>query len=132
MLLSKPEKTLSGTCPFCHGDLEVTHLRCTSCEAQLSTNLAVPVFFRLPADLQQFVLIFLRNRGNIREVGKELGISYPTVCKRLDRVNELLGQGEPDAEPRKPAPLTRDAILSRVEKGTLTAREAAQLLKNLP
>jgi len=66
-------------------------------------------------------LVFLRCRGNIREVEKQLGISYPTVCKRLDLVNELLGN-------RQPTP-SRFEILERLERGEITAKEAAELLK---
>jgi len=69
----------------------------------------------------QGALVFLRCRGNIREVEKQLGISYPTVCKRLDLVNELLGN-------RQPTP-SRFEILERLERGEITAKEAAELLK---
>ena len=79
------------------------------------------MFFRLPPDLQDFVLIFLRCQGTIRDVEKELGISYPTVCKRLDLVNELLGN-------RSPA-VSRNQILERLEQGEITVKEATQLLK---
>lgn len=66
-------------------------------------------------------MVFLRNRGNIREVEKELGISYPTVCKRLDKVNELLGN--------TPSTTDRMAILERLERGEIDAQEAARLLR---
>jgi hypothetical protein len=77
---------------------------------------------RLPHEMQEFVLVFMRCRGNIREVEKELGISYPTVCKRLDLVNELL---------RTPmgGGLSRGEILTKLERGEITGKEAAELLK---
>ena len=64
-------------------------------------------------------MVFLRCRGNIREA--ELGISYPTVCKRLDLVNELLGN--------RSRALSREQILGQLEKGEITAKQAAGLLK---
>ncbi len=80
---------------------------------------------RLPEEMREFVLIFLRCRGNIREVEKELGISYPTVCKRLDLVNELLaGKAKPSGKR-----LSRGEILAKLEQGEITAKEAADLLK---
>ena len=83
---------------------------------------------RLPADMQEFVLVFLRCRGNIREVEKELGISYPTVCKRLDLVNELLGvRGGAYGQAAKG--MGRGEILGKLERGEITAKEAAELLK---
>ncbi len=81
---------------------------------------------RLPADMQEFVVVFLRCRGNIREVEKELGISYPTVCKRLDLVNELLG---PKGNGRGGKVMGRGEILGKLERGEITAKEAAELLK---
>jgi hypothetical protein len=76
--------------------------------------------------MREFVLIFLRCRGNIREVEKELGISYPTVCKRLDLLNELLA-GNSNGQTNKR--ITRGDILAKLERGEITAKEAANLLK---
>jgi hypothetical protein len=115
-------KKIVSRCPFCGEDLALSRLTCHGCDTQIETQLPIPAFFRLPEDLQEFVLVFLRCRGNIREAEKILGISYPTVCKKLDLVNELLGN------PR-PGPVDRMDILGRLEQGEITAKEAAQLLK---
>jgi len=124
--LNKKAKTLISRCPFCDGELEIARLSCHSCDTEIDSSLSVPAFFRLPPDLQEFVVVFLRCRGNIREAEKELGISYPTVCKRLDLVNELLG----NASRSESAPVNRREILQQVEDGKLTAREAARLLRD--
>src|SRR5687768_6687100 len=84
-------KKLISRCPFCEGKLEITRLGCAQCDTSIESTLAIPSFFRLPTDLQDFVMTFLRCQGKIRDVEKELGISYPTVIKRLDLVNVLLG-----------------------------------------
>ena len=93
--MSKPalngKKLITLYCPFCGDELAIARLSCCGCNTQIDSQLEVPLFFRLPHDLQEFVMIFLRCQGKIRDVEKELGISYPTVCKRLDLVNELLG-----------------------------------------
>ena len=112
---------LVSKCPFCNGDLAITRLQCDQCETQIDSRISIPRFFRLPEDLQEFVLTFLRCRGNIREAEKQLGISYPTVCKRLDLVNELLSNGPPRID--------RAEILKQLEGGEITAKQAAQLLK---
>ena len=96
-------KKLSSKCPFCSGDLAITSLHCEGCGTAIDSKLVIPKYFRLGTDLQDFVLVFLRCRGNIREVEKELGISYPTVCKRLDLVNELLGNSL-SGQPAVPKP----------------------------
>jgi len=114
-------KKLITRCPFCVDQLLISRLSCAGCSTQIDSQLDIPLFFRLPADLQDFVLIFLRCQGKIRDVEKVLGISYPTVCKRLDLVNELLGN-------RSPA-VSRNQILERLEQGEITVKEATQLLK---
>ena len=118
--MSSPKHIIS-LCPFCSGELRIGKLACTSCETQIETSLAIPAFFRLPAELQQFVLTFLRCRGNIRDVEKELGISYPTVCKKLDLVNGLLNGVQSQVNPRE--------VLERIERGEITAAEAARILR---
>ncbi len=104
----------------------ISRLSCSACETRIETELPFAALMRLPEELREFVLIFLRCRGNIREVEKELGISYPTVCKRLDAVNDFL-TGKPGAPPSKR--LSRGDILAKLENGEITAREAANLLK---
>lgn len=119
-----PGKKLITRCPFCGDELCISRLACGGCSTQIDSLLPVPEFFRLPPDLQEFVSIFLRCRGNIRDVEKELGISYPTVCKRLDLVNELLGNNGT----RQP-PVNRKQVLEKLERGEITVQEATQLLK---
>lgn len=114
-------KKIVSRCPCCGGEVQVSRLTCTSCDTQIDSLLPIPALLRLPEDLLEFVMVFLRCRGNIKDVEKVLGISYPTVCKRLDLVNELLNN------PR--ATLDRNQILERLERGEITAKEAAQLLK---
>ena len=118
---SKASKKLITRCPFCGDDLAISRLSCCGCSTQIDSQLEIPLFFRLPPDLQEFVLIFLRCQGKIRDVEKELGISYPTVCKRLDLVNELLGN--------KGSPVNRTQILEQLERGEINVQEATQLLK---
>ena len=120
------KKKIVSNCPVCAQPLAIARLACTRCDTTIESVLPIPAFFRLPEDLQQFVMIFLRCRGSIREVERELGISYPTVCKRLDLVNALLGNS-PAAD--QVAPVDPNQVLSRLESGEITAREAAQLLK---
>ncbi len=118
-------KSIATQCPICSGELVISRLSCTNCETRIETELAFAPLMRLPDDLREFVLIFLRCRGNIREVEKELGISYPTVCKRLDLVNELLAGKSKGSTKR----LSRGEILAKLEQGEITAKEAADLLK---
>lgn len=115
-------KKVVSTCPVCSGELLLSRLDCSACSTRIETRLPIPAFFRLPEDLQHFVMVFLACRGNIKEAEKVLGISYPTVCKRLDLVNELLGN-------KAPAAPSQDDILTQLEKGEISPQQAAQLLR---
>jgi hypothetical protein len=99
----------------------IARLRCSECGTQIDTQLGIPPFFALPEDLQHFVRVFLGCRGNIREVEKALGISYPTVCKRLELVNEILASVL--------EPVDRNQVLERLERGEISAKEAVRLLR---
>ena len=114
-------RKMIARCPFCSEELSISRLHCSHCQTQIDTQLAIPAFFRLPEDLQAFVLLFLRCRGNIKEVERELGISYPTVSKKLDAINLLLATmvGKDAAKAR---------ILRQLEAGDLGVAEAVRRL----
>lgn len=111
---------------MCGGSLAICRLACTRCDTSIDSTLPIPPLVRLPAELQTFALVFLKCRGNIREVERELGISYPTVCKQLDLLNALLGQSDAPAAKKSDS---ADHILKRLERGEISARDAANLLK---
>jgi hypothetical protein len=99
--------------------------------------------------MQDFVEIFIRSRGNIKEVERALGISYPTVRGRLESVIKALGYSiegdqEDSAEPQRPpvpsSPVTSPAasgasaerrreILAALSRGEISAEEAAARLR---
>ena len=63
--------------------------------------------------------------GNIKEVEKELGISYPTVRSKLDGVIKKLGyETGADEQAAK-----REEILKALENGEITAEQALAQLK---
>src|SRR5919199_702495 len=90
----RPEVT--GRCPMCEAELMVTHLRCDRCGTGLEGTFRLSKFGRLPREQLRFVEVFVKNRGVIRDVERELNISYPTVRSRLDEVIRALGY---DASP---------------------------------
>src|SRR5918911_2380730 len=84
-----PEVT--GRCPMCEAELMVTHLRCQQCGTGLEGVFHLTRFDRLSREQLRFIDVFLKNRGVIRDVERELNISYPTVRSRLDEVIRALG-----------------------------------------
>ena len=112
-------------CPVCGGELKVTRLKCEECETVIENDFVLSKFDYLSGEELYFTETFIRCRGNIKEVEKELGISYPTVRSKLDTVIKKLGyEAETDAQTAK-----RDEILKALENGEITAEQAIARLK---
>ncbi len=130
----RPEVT--GRCPMCEAELVVTHLRCERCGTGLEGAFRLTKFDRLPREQLRFVEVFIKNRGVIRDVERELNISYPTVRSRLDEVIRALGYeagGEPVPPPPAAAgtvsPERRRQILDQLAAGQISADLAVALLR---
>lgn len=114
---------LPSGCPLCGGGIEVKQIRCTGCGSEINGSFKAEGMTMLPAEYQKFIAVFLRHRGNIKAVEKELGISYPTINKMLDSTNAILGMAVQEK------PLTRKEILDSIEKGEMSVKEATFILK---
>ncbi len=128
------KRRMPNRCPVCTEEMIVTHLRCPHCETGIEGTFEVSKLARLAKEHLEFVEIFLKARGNIKEVERELGISYPTVRGRLDSVIEALGYKiDPGAvDETNRAKLTRrKEILDALNQGELTSDEALKMLKTL-
>ena len=123
-----------STCPVCSGELAVTRLRCRSCGTTLEGDFSVGRFARLDRDQLALLESFLRSRGNLREMERELGISYPTVRSRVEALVRSLGFGprtdEDDTTTGEPVP-SREEILERLARREISAEEAAQAIRAL-
>lgn len=118
-------KKVISRCPVCNNELTVARLKCDSCDTVIENNFRLSKFDYLSDEELYFTETFIRCRGNIKEVEKELGISYPTVRSKLDTVIKKLGyEAETDAQTAK-----RDEILKALENGEITAEQAIAQLK---
>jgi hypothetical protein len=88
---------MPGSCPVCGGKLDITSLSCRNCSTAITGRFESCRFCRLSPEHLSFVEVFVKNRGNIKEIERELGISYPTVRNRLDQVIAALGYSVGDA-----------------------------------
>ncbi len=116
-------------CPVCGDRLVTTRLGCGSCGSELAGHFEPCEFCALsPAELD-VLRVFLASRGNVRELEKHLGVSYPTARLRLTAVLRRLGLDGAD-DVGEPV-LTRDQVLAEVASGALSPAEAHQLLVDL-
>ena len=127
-----------STCPVCSNELAVTRLQCRSCGTSLEGDFSVGRFGRLNRDQLTLLESFLRSRGNLREMERELGISYPTVRSRVEALVRALGFGpradadDADEATTEPAAgRTREEILEAVARHEMSAEDAAAAIRAL-
>ncbi len=128
-----------STCPVCSSELAVTRLHCRSCGTTLEGEFSVGRFGRLTKEQLGLLESFLRSRGNLRDMERELGISYPTVRSRVEALVRALGFGprdgdvaggaEPPAGATSPDAATRQEILERLARREIGAEEAAVAIR---
>lgn len=114
-----------GTCPVCDSEFRVTKLTCRTCGASLQGDFELCKFCRLTPEQREFVEVFIASRGNIREVERVLGVSYPTVRGRLEDVIRALGY----KVQRSSEAVDRKAILEALDRGEISVEEAMKRLR---
>ena len=140
-----------ATCPVCMHELSVTRLRCGDCGTTIEGEFGVGRFGRLTREQTAILESFLRSRGNLRDMERELGISYPTVRARVEALVRSLGFGPrdeaeaapdpaPEADPVAPGTETtatgdvaagRREILERLARRELSPEAAAEAIRAL-
>jgi hypothetical protein len=129
---TSPAHRPPGDCPVCGAGLEVTRLSCGSCGSELSGVFESCGFCRLSDAERDLLRVFLVSRGNMREVERHLGVSYPTARQRYADLLAKLGlegaagtSGTEGATPR----VRRSDVLARLARGDIDVDEAADLLR---
>ena len=139
-------------CPICGDKMIITELSCKSCNTQMRGEFDGCRFCALSPEEANFLLVFIRNRGSIKDVERELGVSYPTVRAALDNLITALDKTGETAKEGKAPPVetppeavilpeenrdsdkktrARRKILDRLARHEITAEEAAAQLKKL-
>ena len=144
---------LPGRCPVCNEALNVTRLQCGQCGTGIDGLFALGRLQALTPDQIQFIEVFIKCKGKIKDVETELGISYPTVVGRLNDVVRSMGYEVSDSEgseidqfeyyqaqvlnprstraPGMPAPPAPPAPPAAPGKSKLTAERRQQVLDDL-
>lgn len=117
-------------CPSCGSELEVTRLSCTRCETVVTGRFQPCRFCQLPPASVQFLEAFVKSRGNVKEMERELGISYWTIRNQLNELIQELGF-EVAAAQEDELKTRRREILEQVDRGELSASDATEQLAKL-
>jgi hypothetical protein len=135
-----------ATCPVCAGELAISRLHCRTCGTTLEGEFGVGRFGKLSREQMALLESFLRSRGNLKEMERALGISYPTVRARVEALVQALGLadgesgselvddgdgGAADAGAAADMATQRRAILERLAKREIDAAAAAEALRDL-
>ena len=111
-------------CPACGDALQIERLGCASCGTRVEGTFRPPRLARLSPYSQRLVEQLVLSSGSLKAVAKNVGVSYPTIRKRIDALIAELG-AELEADDR-----FRKELLERVERGEQSATDAAQEIES--
>ena len=120
---------LLEACPCCGGSLVITGVACTVCGTAVAGRFRICDFCRLTDEQTTFLRLFVQRRGNLSEMEKALGISYPTVRNKLEEIIRVLQEAEQSESAASPGP--REAVLQQVAEGRRSAEQALRLLSEM-
>ncbi|MCW5937427.1 MAG: DUF2089 domain-containing protein [Fimbriimonadaceae bacterium] len=121
---------LPTECPVTHQALFVSELASEDGSVTIRGRFRLPSLARLDPEQQRLLEVFLRSRGTITTMEKELGLSYPTVRSRIDGLLQALGLEPYREATKKPkSEVDRGAILEELESGKITAAQAKARLR---
>src|SRR5687768_16226639 len=112
-------------CPYCGGGMAVTRMTCAACAVSVDAAFPMSRLASMPVEHQKFIEMFVLAGGNLKEIAEQVGVSYPTIRSRLDKVIEAL-RGE-IAKTRR----VHGTVLDAVEPGKTNAETAAKLIKGI-
>ena len=120
---------IPSQCPVCGGEMIVTKVHCRECDTTLEGRFSARTFGQLTPEQMEFVELFVRLEGKITHMEKELGLSYPTIRKRLHEVIRAMGY-EPGEDEEIPilSEAERREILDDLDAGEISYDEALRLL----
>ncbi len=117
------KKNLSN-CPVCNGKLNIVKYQCGKCHTEIVGDFKQDKFAQLTQEERDFVEVFVLNRGSIKDIEKELNISYPTVRNKLDQVISALGH-------KVNSDKGKIDILNMLDRGEISSEEATALLNEI-
>jgi hypothetical protein len=116
-------------CPSCQNRLVITQLTCPVCGTHVAGQFEPNIFSRLSGDDLNFVVMFVRSKGNVKEMERAIGISYWTIRRKLDEIVAFLD--EASTAPREARATQRMMVLERLRSGEITVEEAAVMLEEI-
>lgn len=101
----------------------IERVRLPQTDLAIEGEFSPPPLACLDLEDQVFVTAFVRCHGSIKQMEKYLGVSYPTIKNRLNRISSQLEFVEITAVARP------TDVLDRLQKGEITVDQAVAELK---
>jgi hypothetical protein len=114
-----------SSCPVCNHRLATTRLTCPECSTELSGAFTSCEFCVLTDEDRDVLRVFLASRGNMKELERHLGVSYPTARARFDALLVKIGIERPAA----PASSARVDLMEQVARGEIGVEDALKRLE---
>ena len=92
--MNTSKKRLPLRCPACDSTLKVGRLFCEECDTEVCGSFELQVLARLTENEQQFAIAFIKSSGSLKDMAKNMGVSYPTVRNVLDDLIDKLNKME--------------------------------------
>ncbi len=112
-------------CPYCGNPMTVTEMTCGPCRTSIQAAFPMSRLAGMPVEHQRFIEMFVLAGGNLKEIAEQVGVSYPTIRSRLDKVIETLREQIGKSQ------RVRGNVLDAVQPGKANAEEAARLIKRI-
>lgn len=138
----QPRYPMPTRCPVSGEPLEVTRLEAPASGVVIEGRFVPNEFALMPEKQLEFLRLFVRTKGNLKEIERILGVSYPTVRQRMENMLQSLGyqadedtettrqQFEADQQARAKQRAKSD-ILAALERGDISAQHATEQLRTL-
>ena len=123
MAAPRASRSAPRDCPVCGDRLALTRLSCQGCGTELSGEFESCDFCSLSPQDREVLRVFLASRGNMKDLERHLGVSYPTARARFDALLSRLGLA-----PERPAPSPKVELLEQLAKGEIDIDQAMQQL----
>lgn len=113
---------IPSECPSCGGKMVAVKMECTDCGTALDGKFSPCPVCALEPEMRELFDLFMRSRGNLKEVQRDLHLSYPTVRNRIEGMFAAYGKNESSK-------IGRMEILKMLRSGGIDVEEAEKMLR---
>jgi len=106
--------------------MTVTELRCERDDVTVRGHFKASPFDFLDKEEMEFVVLFFRARGNLKEIERYTGQGYFALRGKLERILEKM-KLQPLGEEKEE--LSEESLFEQVKEGKLSVDEALEILK---